>query len=142
MSNEKRTITQQQHDNLLDALHNMWPSVPPENVFPELEHFGNGGADKARLNPEADCGTVACFGGWCAYWPAFRGQGLYIGSEGIPETRTNYGIGAAAELFGNRQLFGHRGSHAADPQSSNEVTDHELVTNRLRWELANTQVAA
>ena len=55
-------VTQLQRDNALDALNNMWPSVPPENVVDRLctwrlDEFGT----------QPDCGTAACFGGWCAW---------------------------------------------------------------------------
>ena len=53
-------------------------------------------ADKG--NPE-DCGTAACFGGWCARDPEFRAAGMGIDVDAL-SYHNRWGSGAIAEFFG------------------------------------------
>lgn len=131
---QKIKVTQKQRDNLLEALNVMWPSVPPENVFPALAAFRSG--DKFKAKPT--CGTVACFGGWCAWWPSFRAQGVRVNPDnvGAPMMGNSYWAAEVAEkLFGDYGLFMSRLDHESG-------TDHEVVTARLKKLLANSEVAA
>lgn len=132
---EKIKVTQQQRDNALEALNVMWPSVPPENVFPDLEFWR-----ETYGYAKPSCKTIACFGGWCAWWPAFRRQGVRAASCGAPTDRT--GRASANEigdqLFGDKAVFNVAGPHKAD--KGFKGTDHELVTNRLRWLIENSTV--
>jgi len=135
----KIRVTQQQRDNLLDALNVMWPSVPPDNVAPNLYTFIEGGYAK-----DIDCGTVACFGGWCSAWPAFISQGVEREIDGVPFMGKSYparkiGLEVASVLFGY-SIFSVRGGCQADDDFIG--TDHALVTNRMQWLLENSEVAA
>lgn len=121
----KIRVTAQQRANALECLNVMWPSVPPENVYPRLGFWRKGDATRP-----ATCGTVACFGGWCALWPPFKAQGIAASSLGMPIV---YG-GAPAALFGaDDSIFFVR-----RPQEHG--TDHEVVTKRLRALIKNSVV--
>ena len=130
----KIQVTAQQRANALEARDVMWPSVPPENVDPKLHTWRCQG--KSHTPP--DCGTVACFGGWAEWWPEFRLR------AGISPSRGDMGWGQVSELFGPydeaRNLLDERGGHPAD--WGFDGTDHELVTNRLNWLIANSEVIA
>jgi hypothetical protein len=123
-------VTQQQRINLLEALNVMWPSVPQENVSYNLAAWRKDKGDHAgtarTLKIPPTCGTVACFGGWCAWWPAFREQGVSADSDGVPNV-------SSEELFGAPDLFTPHGNHPAD--IGFDGSDHELVSNRLRYVL-------
>ena len=128
--------TKQQRYNTLDALHVMWPSVPPENVYPGLEDWR-----KFEGVTPPDCGTVCCFGGWCAWWPPFNKQGVQADPDGCcyPTTQDNgNALKASTLLFGNPFMFEPVGCHFADVYFAG--TDHELVTHRLQWLLENSEV--
>lgn len=127
-------VTQQQRDNALDALHIMWPSVPPRNVYPRLTRWAK------DTNGAPSCGAVACFGGWCAWWPAFQAQGVRATPFGPRmDAGEEWGDAVAHFLFGDRRLFWPRGA-AGDIKF--EGTDHELVTHRLQELIKNSEVAA
>lgn len=128
---EKIKVTQQQRDNALDALHNMWPSVPAKNVARELGAWRVGPAHEAP-----DCGSVACFGGWCSWWPAFVAQGVVRSPMGC--ARMLDGSFAARSLFGDQDLFNCRDGHNAD--AGFKGSDHKLVTHRLKWLITNSEV--
>lgn len=130
----KIQVTQQQRDNAIDALENMWPSVPPKNVYPSLR----GWRAEGEVGPP-DCGTVACFGGWCAWWPNFVRQGIFPSYAGMPLIKKrSAGICAAEELFGISAMFEPRDATLLDWIVAG--TDHELVTHRLKWLIANSEV--
>jgi hypothetical protein len=57
----KYKITAEQHARLLEARDVMWPSVPEENVYPDLVWWSAG------ANRKTTCNTIACFGGWCGH---------------------------------------------------------------------------
>lgn len=131
----KIQVTAQQRANAIEALTVMWPSVPPDNVYPRLRHFGN----SDQLLPERpDCGTVACFGGWCAFWPGFVSQGMEI-RYGLPLFDGEGGTGAGSALFG-ASLFRQR-DHL-DCDTGFKGTDHALVTRRLNWLIKNSVVVS
>lgn len=127
-------VTKQQRANAIEARDVMWPSVPPENVMPELGSWRRGGRGKPT------CGTVACFGGWCAWWPPFREQGIGCNWAGAPTTQNPHVMAADEQLFGEREMFSIRGYCPADATASKSCTDHELVTHRLNWLIANSEV--
>ena len=142
--------TPRQRANTLEALNVMWPSVPPENVAERLAFYRDRQALGRRDSPP-DCGTVACFGGWCAWWPTFRAQGVFAGDTGSPQTkqsiRTDRGAFVVSEfLFGYSEMFTAAGFHPADPKRNwkgvmpRGVSDHEIVTRRLKWVLENSRV--
>lgn len=119
----KLEVTAQQRANALEALNVMWPSVPPKNVSPRLRNFTE------NENDETNCGTVACFGGWCARWPNFIAQGGAGTSCGYPVLNDGAGYvnAMAIKLFGVSAwpLFDAREGHE-------DGTDHQIVSKRLR----------
>lgn len=123
--------TEQQLQNLREALV-WWATVPEANVYPNLGWFSKGRSEEEYLG--TDCNTVACFGGWCARWPALRAQGVFLSKSGAPRMQ---GLGAAPfvadRLFGDASLFDSRMGHQADWDFAG--SDHSLVTNRIRWAL-------
>lgn len=123
-------VTQQQRDNALDALNNMWPNVPPEKVFPMLTAW-------TSTPNELTCNTTACFGGWCAWWPNFQKQGV-VAYRGVPNLESG-GVSpdVSFKLFGCCDMFASRGAFESDTPGP---TDHEVITNRLKWLIANSEV--
>lgn len=129
-------VTQKQRDNTLEALNVMWPSVPPENVAKHLGYWRDW-----AFKEKPHCGTIACFGGWCAWWPSFRAQGVRADIEdGGPRIPRGYGAVVSKRLFGHYDLFRIRGAIDID-DNHKSVSDHELVTCRLKWLIANSEVA-
>lgn len=129
----KIKVTQQQRDNAVEALTVMWPSVPPENVSPRLEMY--------RDSLKMDCGSHACFGGWCAVYPTFVGQGLHFGRYGLPAIGDELGGEPCADaLFGDDLLFFERGVYPSD--WGFRGSDHALVTHRLNWLIENSEVVS
>lgn len=131
---EKIKVTALQRANALEALNVMWPSVPEENV---IERLSNWRLNEMLVKPPT-CGTIACFGGWSEWWPPFRKQlGL------APDFGDAY-WGAVSGLFGPSDhpyidsLLFARGGHVADEGFTGN--DHALVTNRLKWLIANSEV--
>lgn len=127
--------TKQQRKNTLEALNVMWPSVPARNVSPDLVDF--------RKNDEEtppDCKTIACFGGWCAWWPGFVRQGVSVGDGGKPVIIGSVWASDAAQfLFGCANLFSGRGGVICDDDFHG--SNHRLVTRRLQWLLENSRVS-
>lgn len=148
-------VTKQQRANLLQARDVMWPSVPPKNVYPSLRFWRKENDKDTPCQSEPTCGTVACFGGWCAFWPEFQKQGIEPNEVGAP-TITIGGMfkSPSTALFGVSGLFtvrGHFYSNDGAPVDGLIIsafkelngrvpTDHELVTQRLNWVLRNTRV--
>jgi hypothetical protein len=131
----KITVTQQQRDNAIEALEVMWPSVPPENVIEGLNFWRKySGRDVEPVS----CGTVACFGGWCAAYPKFSAQGIDFDTEGMPWKGRAHGCDVATYLFGEWRMFARRG--VCDVDEGFTGTDHELVTHRLNWLIENIEV--
>jgi hypothetical protein len=130
----KIKVTALQRANLIDAMSNMWPSVPEANVIPGLELW-RGGEETSRDKP--GCGTTACFGGWAEWWPPFREQWDVAPNESVSWRTIVYLFGSPdiCELDG---LLSPRGGHVAD--AGFKGTDHALVTNRLQWLLDNSEV--
>ncbi len=125
--------TPQQRANTLDALHNMWPSVPERNVSPGLKEYRHG--EIKNTNP--DCDTIACFSGWCALWPPFVAQGIAPTVIGSAYHVASGGDGMLF-LFGFSGLLLRRSSITIDAGFTG--TDHACVTNRLKWLLENSEV--
>jgi hypothetical protein len=129
----------QQMRNTLLALTN-WHDVKPASV--NLEHWR--------------CGTHACFGGHLARWPEFKKLGVRRqGPSGAPYMRDDPNANVANYLFGDRQLFYVRGSYGDDRDSfkrdadgNYEISDYQLVVNRLErhaaklWQEINALDAA
>jgi hypothetical protein len=140
-------VTKQQRDNLMEAMHVMWPSVPEQNVSSRLGRWRDTtalGFYSERSDTPPTCGTVACFGGWCAWWPSFMAQGIHADGTGAPSTKKRgyyADPGAAArKLFGDGNLFLPRDMHPADKQVPSSASDHELVKERLYWLLHASKV--
>lgn len=132
---QKIKVTALQRANALEARDVMWPSVPTGNVARGLAFYSE------RGSAETDCGTVACFGGWCARWPGFVAQGVRLDARGVPETLSGrWGLGVADELFGESGLFFGRNGISVD--AGFRGSDHALVTRRLNWLIANSEVIA
>jgi len=142
----KIQVTAQQRANALDALNNMWPSVPSKNVHKRLgwwradtHRHGQVNVNVTSGNTKPDCGTVCCFGGWCAWWPAFQAQGVYADKSGYPKIA---GVDHNTDfvLFGSGSMFSPRDYHDAD--EGFKGSDHKLVTRRLKWLIKNSEVVA
>jgi hypothetical protein len=134
----KIQVTPQQRANALEALDVMWPSVPPENVQRRLSIWRD---DQA--NTEPTCNTIACFGGWCAWWPNFRAQGVTTWKDGRPHIDGVEDTDEVARiLFGYEDMFAPAGGARSDGGYYPKVADHELVTKRLKWLIANSEVVA
>jgi len=139
----KILVTKKQRANLLDAIIRMWPSVPEANVVHYLSTWR--GKEPAMQVPT--CGTTACFGGWCEWWPPFRKQiGLRAPKSGEKLVYGNQaGWHDITRLFGPMtednvdRLLAPRGCHPSDLGFSG--TDHALVANRLQWLFHNSVVA-
>lgn len=133
----KIQVTAQQRANAIEARDVMWPSVPEANVSPGLYWWRDGiGAHK-----KPDCGTVACFGGCCAWWPSFRRQGVVADPCGAAVVGSSDGKlrpFADKHLFGDDHVFDPRRSHPADHGFNG--TDRALVLNRLNWLTENSEV--
>jgi len=138
----KIQVTAQQRANALDALNNMWPSVPAKNVVRGLKVW-RGGREKDKAT-QPSCGSVACFGGWCAWWPNFKAQGLQVDDRGMPYV-PGAERSAAVVLFGHFGLFYARGNgYQREEMDRGFVrgTDHQLVTHRLKWLIENSEVVS
>lgn len=130
---EKIKVTAQQRANAIEARDVMWPSVPSKNVATWLASWR-----KDSTHEVPTCGTVACFGGWCAWWPSFQAQGVTATPTGAPQLRDKQGAAVGKTLFGTEDMFLIRGDHTADIGFTG--TDHILVTTRLNWLIKNSVV--
>lgn len=88
--------------------------VTPEQVTPYLASW--------------TCGTHACFGGHLATWPEFQAMGVLSPSEPFWKSRL---ASEDTRLFGDARLF-----NARRAEGGRSVSDHEVVVNRLRKNLA------
>lgn len=138
MSNKQLIpVTQLQRDNILSAKE-MWFTVPPKNVDPGLSNWNSN-----NDNSPPDCNTICCFGGWCAWWPAFMAQGVTVSAGGRPDTRSTATIFADYALFGERYMFNPRGSHPADLKTyTRKHSDWDVVMKRINWLIRNSEVTA
>jgi len=131
--------TTRQRANTIEALEVMWPSVPPENVCEGLKWWRKG---KPTRRPPT-CETVACFGGWCAWWPAFKAQGVQANEFGAPCITNARDVCYQAsavfiKLFGDYDICAPVGNFECEMDFKG--TDHELVTHRLKRLLENSEV--
>lgn len=131
----KNHISPRQRANAESALYEMWPSVPKSNVT-------------KLLRPSRDLTfnmrTVTDFGGWCARWPRFREQGAALADVGhIVIVRHGQTFVSpqfvSLTLFGMAGMFMSRNHLWIDNHFVNH-TDHEIVTERLRWLIRSTEV--
>lgn len=129
-------VTQQQRDNALEALHIMMPSILEEDVVTNLEHWNGGDLAKG-----IGCGTLACFGGFCASYLPFIEQGVCVESRGMPTMSTGVSSREVSSrvvsniLFGDTSMFNCRYNSYLDFDASGKIfkgTDHELICHRLR----------
>jgi hypothetical protein len=128
-------VSQRQYDNIKDALEVMWPSVPEANVVPGLRRWREEGWFLGNKIPT--CATLACFGGWCAWWPRFRAQGVRSAHSGAPVVCPDghSSVEASRWLFGYDFLFSARAPWERG-------TSHEIVRKRLENLLARAVVDA
>ena len=124
----KLSFTDQQIKNIEEAIV-MWATIPPENVYPGLDDWRD--FSKEIHADKVTCNTIACFGGWCCHWPAFKAQGLKAERDGRPRLLDLSGSSVADWLFGDIDMFLPRGCHPAD-KNSLLVNDHTVVMNRLK----------
>ena len=144
----KTLVSARQRANALEALNVMWPSVPVDNVAPALRFWRD---DHSCYGPNgsphrgADCGTVACFGGWCALYPKFRDQGVTDSCSGAPMVvEGGRVVGAAAVahfLFGDASLFEPINASGQHSPHTTRAGSHAIVTKRLKDLIARTKVA-
>ncbi len=90
-----------------------------------------------------DCGTIACFGGWCPY--LFADQGV-ISSEDdgypvIPDgKKLDYSV--SKKLFGGNIVEGNQLFYArSEVLEAGPHSDREVVIRRLEKHIENTTVA-
>ena len=95
--------------------------------------------DRTAKSPS--CGSICCFGGWCAWEPAFRALGVRSDSRGAP--RLPGDIHVSQHLFGVNYMFGIRQrNEGARPGDSHArpnsvfITDKQVVINRIDARLA------
>lgn len=124
--------TEQQNKNLSDWLNIHWPAVKPENVDDGLQVWTR----------ESECGAVHCFGGHVALNPDAQAQGAFL-DGGTPGIRTedgfiHYGFSMGEMFFGVDGLFDARSKRGFDARHR-DLTDHELVSARLKWALDNPE---
>ena len=103
------------------------------------------------------CDTIACFGGWCAWVPEFREQGVQASVVGAPfidtpsyfEGFTNVAAAQVSEmLFGVSFMFKPRGDvpMSRDLGESlfgaldGHLSDWQVVMNRINWLIKNSAV--
>ena len=146
-------VTQLQRNNALSAK-KMWNSVPEAKVMPGLNGWNSlsvredgDGEDDKEMTP--DCNTICCFGGWCAYWPEFRAQGVIAVWGGMPAFEGLYAGEVDKVLFGCDDLFAIRGEGDAeklleekDQDAYDEASDWQIVMNRINWLIKNSVVTA
>jgi hypothetical protein len=128
-------VTQQQKLNQLSAKE-MWLTVPTENVSWNLGDWREDNHFNYKNSPPS-CGTIACFGGWCAWWPYFRAQGVGSNNRGVPDNGTSLSV--PGDLFGCGFL-GETAFYSRHP--SEKGTDWQVVMTRINRMLKNSEVAA
>ena len=132
----KIKVTAQQRTNAISAKE-MWNSVPEKNVSTNLSSWRED--RKSRTQP--DCNSIACFGGWCAWWPAFQAQGVSVTTGGAPFMKSSSEAYVDQELFGEPGMFNPRRHHTADKNKNlSKWSDWEVVMNRLDWLIKNSVV--
>ena len=139
-------ISQLQRDNILSAK-KMWNSVPERNVVPHLATWNYVPNSRAKRLKAPTCKTVACFGGWCAWWPTFMAQGIKANPEGAPVIDGDEDRSVSQKLFGFPGLFIRRGRADADLEFQDkyihdylESSDWKIVMNRIDHMLKNSVV--
>lgn len=138
-----KKVTALQMTNILDV-RVMWLTVPERNVYPNLsywrKHFELGGRETG-LATAPSCNTIACFGGWCAWWPAFMAQGVRAGLNGSPSIPRR--MDSSPVLFGHHKMFAPRGClHKEGGRKNDDKSDWQIVMDRINWMIANSEVAA
>ena len=132
-------VTQKQRDNAIHARDVLWPSVPAASV--DLVSWSSLGDERDIELSDANCGTLACFGGWCAADPYFKEQGL---SLAVLRQYWRY-QDLDENLFGCDEMFNAAGSgperSGPEPDWDNHIeSDHALVAWRLNWLIENSEV--
>ena len=147
----KIRVSQVQRENLLIA-RAMWLKIQKSQVSKDLGTWRSEGFGSEVMNDEQpSCGTIACFGGWCAWVPEFMAQGVYASDIGSPDhdsmatfaTPNGIANSVSLMLFGNSNMFRMRADtftskHEAYDDSS---SDWQIVMNRIDALLEKTVVA-
>lgn len=88
---------------------------------------------------DTECGTIACFGGWCAIDPYFQSLGVSLHKAGrypVIEDLYLYDFEVSNYLFGEEELFQPRHAYTEFTDSTRDMSDREIairrVTQRLR----------
>ena len=145
----KLQVTPLQRANALEALNNWWPTVNPAKVAERLNFWRAdpnaageiGRHDVPDLDQPPRCGTVACFGGWLEWHVPFRQQAGLDPDKGeadLEDMFNFFGVTRNTKIFSERRC-----GCKADVDAAGEPftgTDHELVSNRLRWLIENSEV--
>lgn len=134
----KILVTRQQRENALLALNEMLPSIPDENIYPQLGYWWRPETDD-DMPDRPHCGTVGCFGYWCGVYPPFVAQGVSISPDlGVPVVAIGYqlltGTALSLHLFGDSSLFAARMDHR-------QITDKQEIERRLTQLIQNSAVA-
>lgn len=104
----------------------MWNTIPPENVYTNLEGWNADNNDNAPT-----CKTIACFGGWCAWWPAFQKQGVKVGICGSPFITDGANHISSPSHVASYKLFGDYGMFSARLHNESPLSDKMIVYCRL-----------
>lgn len=123
----------------VESAQRMWATIPVANV--NLGTWRK--SEPAAPGPEQGapgCGTIACLGGWCAWWPEFMAQGVAAtrgGSPHFPADKRSTHADVAEELFGARYMFDTRSPEEyeeSDFQGADgkPIDDYDVVSYRLQ----------
>jgi hypothetical protein len=137
---KKLVVTAQQRANALEALNVFWPSIKPAQVAHHLRFWREDEDEQDNyLDQPPGCGTVACFGGWLEWHTPFRSQLGLASDKGEVEFEELLSLFGTTGNAGGFNIFAERNfGFPADFDFTG--TDHELVSNRLRWLIENSEV--
>jgi hypothetical protein len=110
----------------LAAAQAMMEKLPEEklNLRSFRDPFGVEG-ESTNFSKPPECGTICCFGGWCAWEPASMALGVRAEpSLGCPELDFDVNASVSMFLFGDGEMFHARGG-------PDDRTDHEIVMDRI-----------
>lgn len=143
----KIQVTAQQRANAIEARDLMVPSIPAENLAPNLSYWGSTGRREEVIRTRKACGAVACFGGWCTIWPSFREQGVTTAYAGSWEPALKGDPYASAgevsfRLFGDSALFCPRLSRAVGDSITERGSETKIILRRLNKLIKNSKVQA
>lgn len=116
----------------------MMEKLPPEKV--NLKSFRDPDeveGEDADYSLPPTCGTICCFGGWCAWEPAFMAQGIFAeGSMGVPVLARDENESVPRYLFGDYTLFFSRSVLDELDGAPYDCTDRDVVLRRIDARIA------